>query len=91
MQRCNCNEKVFYLASEKVLNFKYMDNFKANEENKNPFAYFTRVLYNAFIQIIKKEKEKNRRKDIIKEKVWEEVEGHTNLPNSVKKSEKKTY
>ena len=35
---------------------QYMDNFDP-EKSKNPFAYFTQIIYYAFIRRIQKEKE----------------------------------
>lgn len=56
---------------------KYVDNFDVDTRN-NPFAYFTRVIWNAFLQMLNKEKETRRQRQVICDKVWEEV-----FPNSV--------
>lgn len=44
------------MISEAVLNcYMYMNNFDP-EKSKNPFSYFTQIIYYAFVRYIKKEK-----------------------------------
>lgn len=41
---------------------KYMHNFKP-ERSKNPFAYFTQIIHNSFLNSIKKQKKHSKIKD----------------------------
>jgi DNA-directed RNA polymerase specialized sigma24 family protein len=43
---------------------KYMHNFKTEIENPNPFAYFSRIIHNSFLNYIAKQKTHSKIKDI---------------------------
>jgi DNA-directed RNA polymerase specialized sigma24 family protein len=43
---------------------KYMHNFNPNIENPNPFAYFSRIIHNSFLNYISKQKKHSAIKDI---------------------------
>lgn len=43
---------------------KYMHNFKLDTEDPNPFAYFSRVIHNSFLNYIAKQKKHSNIKDI---------------------------
>lgn len=48
---------------------KYINMFDINREEQNPFAYFTQVIHNGFIQVINKEKKIRQGKQIYIENV----------------------
>lgn len=48
--------------------FKYLHKFDP-QKSENPFAYFTQVMYNAFILRIKNEQKQAQTKELLKEKV----------------------
>lgn len=52
---------------------KYVGTFNI-EKGQNPFAYFTTVIINAFIQRIKKEKLGHERIDMIKDRIWKDFQ-----------------
>lgn len=43
---------------------KYMHNFDVDIDNPNPFAYFSRIIHNAFLNYIAKQKQHSKIKDI---------------------------
>jgi DNA-directed RNA polymerase specialized sigma24 family protein len=43
---------------------KYMHNFDTSIENPNPFAYFSRIIHNSFLNYISRQKKHSRIKDI---------------------------
>ena len=43
---------------------RYMHNFDVNIENPNPFAYFSRIIHNSFLNYIAKQKKHSTIKDI---------------------------
>ena len=43
---------------------KYMHNFDISKEDANPFAYFSKVIHNAFLNFIAKQKKHSSIKDI---------------------------
>jgi DNA-directed RNA polymerase specialized sigma24 family protein len=43
---------------------KYMHNFDVNIDNPNPFAYFSRIIHNSFLNYIAKQKKHSTIKDI---------------------------
>jgi DNA-directed RNA polymerase specialized sigma24 family protein len=43
---------------------KYMHNFKVKKKNANPFAYFSKVIHNAFLNFIAKQKKHSNIKDV---------------------------
>lgn len=43
---------------------KYMHNFDVNKEGANPFAYFSKVVHNAFLNFISKQKKHSNIKDV---------------------------
>lgn len=43
---------------------KYMHNFDPTIENPNPFAYFSRIIHNSFLNFISKQKKHSAIKDI---------------------------
>ncbi len=43
---------------------KYMHNFKLDVEKPNPFAYFSRIIHNSFLNYISKQKTHSKIKDI---------------------------
>lgn len=43
---------------------KYMHNFDVNMDNPNPFAYFSRIIHNSFLNYISKQKTHSKIKDI---------------------------
>lgn len=60
------------MFSEGVYNcVRYVDKFDT-DNYFNPFAYFTRVLWNSYRQILIKEKRLNVNHGIISEKTWDE-------------------
>jgi RNA polymerase sigma factor (sigma-70 family) len=68
------------MVSEAVLTcFKYMHNFDpSKQKNPNPFAYFTTIIHNAFINYIRKQNKHSEIKDICYKKAFvlgEELSG----------------
>ena len=43
---------------------KYMHNFDVNKEGANPFAYFSKIIHNAFLNFIAKQKKHSNIKDV---------------------------
>lgn len=43
---------------------KYMHNFNTSIDNPNPFAYFSRIIHNSFLNYISRQKKHSRIKDI---------------------------
>lgn len=43
---------------------RYMHNFNTSIENPNPFAYFSRIIHNSFLNYISKQKKHSKIKDI---------------------------
>lgn len=43
---------------------KYMHNFDTSIDNPNPFAYFSRIIHNSFLNYISRQKKHSRIKDI---------------------------
>ena len=43
---------------------KYMHNFDVDKEGANPFAYFSKVIHNAFLNFIAKQKKHSNIKDV---------------------------
>ncbi len=43
---------------------RYMHNFDVNIEKPNPFAYFSRIIHNSFLNYISKQKKHSKIKDI---------------------------
>jgi DNA-directed RNA polymerase specialized sigma24 family protein len=43
---------------------KYMHNFDVNIDNPNPFAYFSRIIHNSFLNYISKQKTHSKIKDL---------------------------
>ena len=43
---------------------KYMHNFNVDIDNPNPFAYFSRIIHNSFLNYISKQKKHSSIKDI---------------------------
>jgi DNA-directed RNA polymerase specialized sigma24 family protein len=53
------------MISEAVLTcVKYMHNFDVDIDNPNPFAYFSRIIHNSFLNYIAKQKVHSKIKDI---------------------------
>lgn len=53
------------MIGESVLTcLKYMHNFDVNIDNPNPFAYFSRIIHNSFLNYISKQKTHSKIKDI---------------------------
>jgi DNA-directed RNA polymerase specialized sigma24 family protein len=53
------------MIGESVLTcLKYMHNFDVNIENPNPFAYFSRIIHNSFLNYIAKQKTHSKIKDL---------------------------
>ena len=54
------------MVGEAILTcLKYMHNFDAEKSSRpNPFAYFTQICYNSFINFIRKQKKHSKIKDI---------------------------
>lgn len=53
------------MISEAVLTcMKYMHNFDVEKKDANPFAYFSKVIHNAFLNFIAKQKKHSNIKDI---------------------------
>jgi len=65
---------------------QYMDNFDP-EKSKNPFAYFTQIIYYAFIRRIQKEKKQQQVKQRMianfgEEQMMDQLEGDDTLYQS---------
>jgi len=53
------------MVCEAVLTcLRYMHNFDVNIEKPNPFAYFSRIIHNSFLNYISKQKKHSQIKDI---------------------------
>jgi len=53
------------MVAEAVLTcLRYMHNFDINIEKPNPFAYFSRIIHNSFLNYISKQKKHSKIKDI---------------------------
>lgn len=73
--------------------FKYMHNFDPSKSDKpNPFAYFTTVIHNAFINYIKKQNRHSEIKDICynRANILEEKNFHF-TPKAIDYTELKKY
>lgn len=61
------------MYSEGVYNcIRYVDNFNVDTHD-NPFAYFTQVIWNSFLQVLNKEKRIKMQKTIVMEKIWKDM------------------
>lgn len=75
------------MYSEAVYNcVRYMDNFDCENRN-NPFAYYTQVIWNSFLQVLNKEKRIKMQKQVITDKVWDEVCPNGEMTDNKKVSE----
>ena len=62
------------MSSEAIYNCcRYFRNFDV-EKNNNPFAYFTRVIWNSYQQMLNKERKIKKQRDIISDSVWDGIE-----------------
>lgn len=53
------------MIGEAVLTcLKYMHNFDVTIENPNPFAYFSRIIHNSFVNYISRQKKHSKIKDL---------------------------
>jgi DNA-directed RNA polymerase specialized sigma24 family protein len=57
---------------------KYMHNFDVNIDSPNPFAYFSRIIHNSFLNYISKQKKHSQIKDIC----YKNIDFITPDPNS---------
>ena len=61
------------MYSEAVYNCcRYINSFNTVTHN-NPFAYFTQVMWNSFLQVLNKEKKIKFQRNVLMERVWDEV------------------